>query len=90
MFKLATGYLGISSFEYYELTPRELELMFEGYTEKFKNELEMYCIAIKVAIFNALKGKNHRLFSINNNKENKTISIEEKKKQLEELKRIFT
>lgn len=84
MFKLATGYLGISSFEYYELTPRELELMFEGYTGK----LEMYVIATKLAICNALKGKNHKLFD--KNKENKTISIEEKKKQLEELKRIFT
>ncbi|WP_069649637.1 hypothetical protein [Caloranaerobacter ferrireducens] len=88
MFKLATGYLGISSFEYYELTPRELELMFEGYTEKYKNELEMYCIATKVAIFNAMKGKNHKLFS--NNNESKLVDIEEKKKQLDELKRIFT
>lgn len=87
MFKLATGYLGISSFDYYEMTPKELTLMFEGYTEKYKNELEMYAMAIKIAIINAMKGKNHKLFD---KKNSNTIDMDKKKKELEELKKMFT
>lgn len=77
MFKLATGYLGISFSDYYEMTPKELTLMFEGYTEKFKNELEMYSIATKVAIINAMKGKKHELFS--NSNTNRKIDIEKRR-----------
>ncbi|SHK49020.1 hypothetical protein [Paramaledivibacter caminithermalis] len=88
MFKIATSYLGISFLDYYEMTPKELKLILEGYEEKYKRDLEMKALATRLAIFNAIKGKNHKLFS--NDIQNKKISTIEKQKQLKELKEIFT
>ena len=87
MFKLATG-LGISFSDYYKMTPYELNLAIQGHAEQYENKLEMYCIATKVAIFNALKGKNHRVF--NKKDQNKKVNTEKKKQDLQELKSIFT
>lgn len=85
MFKVVTTRLNISFFDYYEMTPKEIKLMLEGCDEEYRNNLEMTCLAMKIAIINALKGKNHKLFK----QENKKIDPKDKKKELEELNKKF-
>lgn len=87
MFKLATSYLGISSFQYYAMTSRELSLMIEGYLDKFKNELELNSIATKIAVINANNNKKYKVFT---DKKNKEVDIKEKRETLKELKQLFT
>lgn len=89
MFKLAISYLNISAFEYYELTPRELQLMFEGYNEKYKQDIEMQAIAMRVAVVNANRGKSYKVFR-EDGKPNNVIDPSDKKKELEELKKKFS
>ncbi|WP_026478262.1 hypothetical protein [Alkaliphilus transvaalensis] len=88
MFKLATGYLGISFSDYYNTTPRELQLMFQGYGEKQKQETELQEIATRVAIINAMNKKNFKVFGEKKEK-SKTVDQDRKSAELDYLKGMF-
>ena len=86
MFKIITSYLGISSFNYYDMTPRETALMLEGYHERHKSDIEFMAIANKIAIINAMAKKNYKVFP----GKQKEINANEKEKTLEELEKLFS
>ncbi len=88
MFKLATSYLGISFLDYYDATPREISLMFEGQAEKKKQEIEMQELATRIAIINAMSKKNYKVFG-KEKEVNKMVTIENKSKELNYLKNMF-
>ena len=88
MFKLATGFLGISFSDYYEATPRELLLMFEGYSESRKQIIEMQEIATRIAIINAMGKKNHKVFD-DEKEVVKKVDVEKKKQDLDYLRDTF-
>lgn len=61
-FKLATGWLGISAAEYYSMTPRELQLMSEGFTERYQQTVELQAVAVQVGTINAHNKKKYKVF----------------------------
>ncbi|MEB1809025.1 MAG: hypothetical protein LPK26_17345 [Bacillaceae bacterium] len=89
MFKVATGYFGISPFLYYELTYRELDLMMEGYVERRKSDTENFEVAIRYGVSNALNGTSHSIYG---DEEKKTNEIDPmvKKQELDYLKNLFS
>jgi hypothetical protein len=84
MFKLATGWLGISAAEYYSMTPRELQLMCDGYVERYRQTIEMQAVAVHVGMVNANGRKKHRVFK--KDAQTGTITKEEKAEILSDLK----
>lgn len=85
---MATCHLGISAFDFYDLTPYELWLMFEEYAEKYRNDIEMASLATRIALINVHNRKNHKVFP-KEKKEPQTVDPTEKKKTLKELREIF-
>lgn len=89
MFKDATVHLGISAFEFYELTYRELHMMLDTYWKKKKEDLELLSKVVQIGYVNGKAGKNYKLF--NDESDDVTfINPEVKKKTLNELKGQFS
>ena len=83
MFSIATSELGISFFDYYEITPYELGLIMKGYVKKKKEDLEAICRAVKIGTYNANRGKSLKMFA---DKKEKTSNTKSNKTEMEILK----
>ena len=90
MFKIATVHLGISSFVFWGLTFRELNLMFEEHHSKYKKDMETLVGVVRVGYVNARTGKNYKLFDDDDEMKTNLIDPEEKRKTLDGLKADFS
>lgn len=76
-----------------ELEPVELYALVKYYEEEHLKEVketnELMCKSVRLAIFNALKGKNHNLFKEEKSYEKKYIDKSEKRNTLKYLKEKF-
>lgn len=80
----------MSNEEFYSSTINELNLRIEEYNRKLKQDMEANRISMSFAIASALKGKDIRIFKDeSNDNEQRTVTKEEKVRELNELKSIF-
>jgi hypothetical protein len=90
MFKIATVHLGISVFDFYEMTYREIDLMLEEKYRKHKDDMETLVSVVRVGYINARTGKNYKLYDDEGELQENFIDPAEKEKTLKELKSEFS
>lgn len=80
--------LGIAPFDYYDLSPKELQLIAEYIPKKKKRDYEMQRKVIMMAVACAMNGKDKPLFE-EEKEQMKPISTEERSEIFELLEKAF-
>lgn len=82
-FEFYTGVIGVPIKEYYESTPKELELKAKGIMERRKQEAEWQSYGVSVGVVNALSKKKVKLFD--SQKSVSQVTDDEKQEALNDL-----
>lgn len=88
LFQYCTCELGVTPFDYYDLSPKELSLIADYRSKKKKNDYEMLRKIIMIGVACALKGKDKPLFSESESKVS-AISEEDRESTLKMIDDIF-
>jgi hypothetical protein len=88
IFQRATLELGLSPLIFYDLTPKELLLMFKYKNKKKCEDMEELKRVIAISVASAMNGKDYQLYEKEH--KTKTISKEEKNETLSFLKDKFS